>query len=550
MHYREISRVLGVYLFFFCGALLIPLGVAFYFQFFADPTTHPQPQSTLAFAESIAICLALGLLLRWFGRKATGQLYRRDALGLVVSIWFLTALVASLPFSLSGTFEDPLDSYWEAISGLTTTGASVMTPKAYNERGEEIPIEQVVSLTPPTLYTYYGTITPVRNPETGAIIVQGVNAVSRAVLFWRSFLQWLGGMGIVVLFLAILPALGVGGKVLYQAEVTGPIKDSMTPRIKDMAGLLWKTYLILSIVEVLLLIATNKELPLFDAVTITFANLSTGGFTIRNDSIGFYHNPWTDNIILIFMLIGSINFAFYINFARRKFTRLWDPELFVYCIVVLTGTLIMAFLLMGTPEVLLTPESGPVTNFTFWSGLRYGAFQLISAISSTGFATANYDMWPFAAQVLMLTFMYVGGMSGSTSGGIKIIRHSILVRATLDKIQSIFRPHRVHVTRIGRTQVDTEKISTVFAFFFIVIALTLIGTFLLVLDGVDPETALSVMGCCQNNVGLAFRMAGPTESFAFLPPLSQIVGIMWMVAGRLEYFAVLVILLPDFWRRR
>lgn len=550
MHYRHVSRILGVYLFVFCGIMALPLLVATYYEFIANPITHPQPHSTVAFAESILICALLGALFRYFGRRAKGELYRRDALALVVSIWFLTGAVASLPFSLSGTLESPLDSYFETVSGLTTTGASMMTAKQYNQEGKEIPIEHIVLGTSPTFYHFYGTITPVRNPETGEIVLEGLNAVGRAILFWRSFLQWLGGVGIVLLFLAILPALGVGGKVLYQAEATGPLKDALTPRIKSSAGLLWKTYLILTIIQIVLLMATNGRLFLLDAVTIAFSTISTGGFSIRPNSIGFYESLWTDNIVLIFMLVGSINFALWINLARRKFSSLWDPELIVYLIVVMASSLLVAVVLIGVPALLLTSETSSPPSFTFWSGLRYGAFNLISAISTTGFATANFNLWPFGAQVIILVFMFSGGMSGSTAGGIKIIRESILVRSTLDKIQSLFRPHRVHVTRIGHSRIDTDKITTIFAFFFIVVVFAIVGTFIMVLDKIDPITALSMNACFLGNVGFAFGAAGPTQSFAFLPVTSEIVSILWMIAGRLEYFALLVILLPDFWRRR
>jgi trk/ktr system potassium uptake protein len=550
MHHRHISRILGAYLFVFCGILAVPLAVAAYYEFVADPVTHPQPHSTVAFGLSILVCALLGTFCRWFGRGSRDELYRRDALALVASIWFLTGLVASLPFSFSKTLENPLDSYFETISGLTTTGASVMQAKQYNDAGEEIPIEHVVLGSPSTFYSYYGTITPVRNPETGEIVLEGLNAVSRAILFWRSLLQWLGGVGIVLLFLAILPALGVGGKVLYQAEATGPLKDALTPRIKSSAGLLWKTYLILTIIQILLLMGTNRRLLLLDAVTIAFSTISTGGFSIRPNSIGFYQNPWTDNIVLVFMLVGSINFALWINLARRKLSSFRDPELLVYLTVVLLSSLTVATLLVGVPQLLLTTQATSAPDFTFWSGLRYGAFNLISAISTTGFATANFDMWPFGAQVILLIFMFSGGMSGSTAGGIKIIRESILVRSTLSKIQSLFRPHRVNVTRIGHSRIDPDKVTTIFVFFFLVVVFAIVGTFIMVLDDIDPITALSMNACFLGNVGFAFRMAGPTQSFAFLPATSEVVSILWMVAGRLEYFALLVIFLPDFWRRR
>ncbi len=551
MAYREISRVLGAYLAFFSVALLVPLGFALYFEFLADPASHPQPHSSLAFLYALLICLALAGLFRWGGRKSTGTLYRREGLMLVVVIWFITAAVAALPFTFSGTLRNPLDAYFESMSGLTTTGATVMSAKLYNPTtGVEIPIVQRVHTDPETVYTYYGTVAPVLDPRTGAEIYTGVEAVSKALLLWRAFIQWIGGMGIVVLFLAILPALGVGGKVLYQAEVPGPVKESLTPRIRDTAGLLWKLYIALTFGEILLLFFTNPAVSLFDAVCISFSNISTGGFSVKNGSIGAYHSAATEWIVIAFMFIGSVNFVHYLHIIRRKLTRLKDPELIIYFLSLLFGSMIIWWAIVGTPETPLGPATGDQAAFSWAESIRQGTFQLLSCQSSTGFATSNYNMWPFVAQVLLLTVMFIGGMSGSTAGGIKVIRHTMLVRIVTDRIDSIFRPKRVHAIRIGASEVDTDRAMTVLSFFFVAISLALIGTFLLVVDGVDPQTSLATIACMLNNIGIGFRAAGPDSSFAFLPIFSKLLSIVWMVMGRLEFFAVLLMLLPDFWRSR
>lgn len=547
MQYREISRILGLYLYIFAIALLIPLGIAFYYQFIAHPDLHPQPHSTLAFLETVVICLLLALLFRRFGRSSHGQLYRREGLVLSVSIWFLTAAISALPFQFSGTFSNFVDSYWEAMSGLTTTGSTVMEAKRYDHAGKELPI---IAPDLPTVYAYYGTITPVRN-EQGEVVLEGIEAVGKGVLFWRSFTQWLGGMGIVVLFLSVLPALGVGGKVLYQSEVPGPLKDSMTPRIRDTASLLWKTYLLLSVVLMIILMVTNRELPFFDALCISCSTISTGGFGIRNNSIASYNNGWTELVVILFMIVGSINFVHYVSLARGKFSRLWDPELLFFFFVLSGMTLLITLFLKGTPEIPLSAERAEASElFNWFSSLRYAAFQLVSAQTTTGFTTTNYDVWPYGTQVLLLTAMFIGGMSGSTAGGMKVIRYSMLFKVTIDKIESIFRPNSVQVMQIGRSRISHDKAITVLCFFFIVIALTAIGTFILVLDGVDLETAFSIQGCCLNNTGLAFRMAGPANTFAFLPLMSKLIEILLMVAGRLEYFAILILFIPDFWRGR
>ncbi len=551
MSYQEIARILGAFFYFFACAMCIPLLTAAYFQFIAAPEVHPQPHTTLAFAISVLACLALATLLHWFGRKGTGVIYRKEGLFIVVCIWFLTAFVAGLPFFVSGTLQNPLDAYFESISGLTTTGATVMAPKAFDATtGQEIPIVSTVDSNPKVTYSYYGTITPLRNPETGEVIATGLEAVSQALLLWRSFIQWIGGMGIVVLFLAILPALGVGGKVLYQAEVPGPVKDSLTPRVRDTAGLLWKIYIALSVIQVLLLYTTNPNMPFFDALLITFSSISTGGFTAHSDSIGYYNSATTQWIVLAFMLIGSISFVHYVHIIKRKLTRLAEPELIVYLSALIVGVVIVMLSLVGSPEIALSPSPAPDETFSWFDSFRYGAFQLVSCWTSTGFATSDYNNWPFVCQVILLSVMFIGGMSGSTAGGVKIIRHTMLVRITGQRIERIFRPHAVRAIHIGQAEVDTNRAMTVLTFFFIAISLTLLGTFLFVVDGVDPQTSLSTMACMLNNIGIGFRAAGPTESFAFLHAGSKILSIIWMVMGRLEYFALLILFLPDFWRSR
>jgi trk/ktr system potassium uptake protein len=549
--YREISRILGAYLLFFSCALCVPLAVALYFEFLADPATHPQPHSSLSFFFTLLICLALAVLFRWGGRKGTGTLYRREGLMLVVVIWFVTAFIAAIPFTLSGTLRNPLDAYFESMSGLTTTGATVMTAKAYDPATkEEVPIVQRVLTDPETVYRYYGTITPVRDAQSGRVLLTGVEAVSRALLLWRAFIQWIGGMGIVVLFLAVLPALGVGGKVLYQAEVPGPVKEALTPRIKDTAGLLWKLYIALTAAEVLLLYFTNPLVSFFDAVCVSFSNISTGGFSVKNGSIGSYQSSATEWIVIAFMLVGSINFIHYLHILKRKLSRLWEPELLVYFLSLLIGSIIVWYSIVGTPEVATGRIPADHATFTWSEAIRNGTFQLLSCQSSTGFATSDYDRWPFVAQTLLLIVMFIGGMSGSTAGGIKVIRHTMLVRIVTDRIDAIFRPKRVHAIRIGESEVDVDRATTVLSFFFIAISLSVIGTFLLVIDGVDPQTSISTIACMLNNIGIGFRAAGPTGSFAFLPIFGKILSIIWMVMGRLEYFAVLLMLLPGFWRSR
>ncbi len=544
MQYREILKVLGKYLYWFSLILVIPLIIALYFEF-VRPSPHPN--STIAFLETIAVTLGVASLFYYFGHKSKETLHRRDSVLLVVLIWLITVGISALPFVFSNTLTNPLDAYFESMSGYTTTGATIMAPKQYKD-GTEIEKEYklINEHFPNKFYTYYGTIEPVRNPQTGEILFEGIEAVSKAVLFWRSFIQWLGGLGIVILFLTVLPALAVGGKFLLQAEMTGPIKDSIAPRIKETASLLWKLYLGITIIEILLLIWTNKEMPLLDAFCITFSNLSTGGFAIRNESIASYNNYNTEWVIILFMFIGSINFALYFHILKGKFYKIYEPDFFLFVAVVLIGSFLVVYNLIGTESYSLSGE--PAGHYTLWRAIRSGTFQAISAQTSTGFATTNFDKWPFACQVFMFLLMYFGGMSGATCGGIKSSRFYILYKIIINKIESIFRPSTVRQLKLGQREIDSNTAITVTTFFCLVTFFSILGVLGLVFDHVDSETSLGVVGCMLNNIGFAFRVAGPSYSFAFLHPFGKILSIFMMLLGRLEYFIILLLFVPSFWR--
>ena len=548
MLYKDICKILGYYLFGFTIALLIPFFIAVYYQFFADPATHPQPHSAFSFFWTLIISLALALTCRFVGQHSSGHLYRREALITVVIIWFVTPAIAGIPFYFSGTLEDPVHAFFEATSGFTTTGATTMQAKQYDEEtGEEIPIRRTFCGAHTTVYSYWGTIKPVRDPKTGEILYEGIEAVSKALLLWRSFMQWLGGMGIVLLFVAILPALGVGGKVLFQAEVPGPIKDSLTPRIKETASQLWKIYVGLSIAEMVLLMVTNPELDWFESSTIMFSTMSTGGFTVKNASIGAFQNAYTDWIVIIFMVLAGVNFSLYYYSLRGKFYRIYEPEFFLYLILIILSCCVATWFLVGYHKILLTGVSEDV--FTAGAAVRYGFFQVISAMTTTGFVTADYDAWPNAIQALMLIVMFFGGMSGSTAGGMKIARIHMLFHITKQKVESLFRPETVRQYKLGNREIDTNAAIMVLCFFLILITIAAFSTFFFIIDGIDSETALALATLLINNIGIGFRMTAPTESCAFLSDFGLVYSSLLMVFGRLEFLAVLAVMVPAFWQQ-
>lgn len=548
MLYRDICRILGYYLLGLAAVLVVPLLLAAYYQWIADPMMHPQPHVTDAFFWSAALCLAVSFCCYQYGKHSIGHLYRREGLVAVVLIWFLTPVFAGLPFYLSGTLENPCHAFFEAASGFSTAGATTMQAKKYDPRtGQEIPIERVFGGQQKTIYSYYGTIKPVVDPATGKVLYEGIEAVGKALLFWRSFTQWLGGMGIVVLFVAILPALGIGGKRLFQAEIPGPIKDSLTPRIKETALQLWKIYLGLTAILAGLLLATNHEMNWLEVATVTLSTISTGGFTTRNASIGAFDNPFTDWIVMIFMVLGSLNFSLYFFLLRGKFYRLYEPEFFLFIAILILGCGVVSWQLVGNPLVLLSGEK--LGLMSIHDAIRYGSFQFISAMTTAGFATVNYDHWPYFVQVLMLVVMFIGGMSGSTAGGMKVIRQLMVFRIVQYKCESLFRPETLRLFKLGEKEVGPGASIMVLCYFVIVIAMMAFSTIFYVWDGIDPQTSLSLSTMMINNIGMGFRMASPMESCAFLSDFALLFSSLLMIFGRLEFLAVLAVMVPAFWQK-
>lgn len=543
MRYTEVSKILGKFLLYFSLILIIPLFIAFYFQY-VEPSL--KPNSTSAFIYSIFVSLILSAIFLFFGRKATGIFFRRESVLIVIMVWLLATCISGLPFLFSKTLINPVDCVFESISGLTTTGATIMCPKKYAKDGKtQIPYLLKNSEFPDITYKFYGNIDPIKD-ATGQVLYDGVEAVSEAILFWRSFIQWLGGLGIVLLFLTILPALAVGGKFLLQAEMTGPIKESIAPRIKETASLLWKLYLGLTIIEVLSLVITNSKMEILDAFCITFSNLSTGGFSIKNDAIAAYHSNWTEWIIIFFMFLGSINFTLYFYCLKGKFYKLYDPDFFLYLTVVVIGCVLVIIYLTGTR--IYNIEGNPIGTYSLGEAIKEGTFHAISAQSSTGFVTTDITKWPFQTQIIMLILMYVGGMSGSTCGGIKTSRFYIFYKILKNKIEEIFRPSAIRRLKIGDKEIPQSTATTVLAFFCLVGFFAILGAVLFIFDHIDSQTAISSVACMLNNVGFAFGVANPSTSFAFLGNLSKLLSSFLMLLGRLEYYIILLVFVPSFWK--
>lgn len=544
MHFTVIFRILGTILRYFSFILAIPLLIGIISEFV--PTVYPQPQSSLAFFLTILVAGSLSFLFQTLGKRSTGILSRRESILLVCLLWFVIAGISSLPFIFSGVLQNPLDAYFEAMSSLTTTGASILYPKSFDPvTGQELAITLADPLNPLAKYTFFGTIEPLRDPQTGAIINCGTAALGTAMLFWRCFMQWIGGLGIVVMFLLVLPALSIGGKFLFETEMSGHSKEPIAPRIKETASILWKIYIFLTALLVVLLIVTDPGISFFEAITTSFSTISTGGLPICDGGLYPHYQPSTLIVIALFMIGGSINFSLYFHLIKGRLYRLYNSELGWFLFSILIGCLLMSAILWKLPA---THAASP--TFSFKESLLYGSFQAISAQTSTGYQILIYDNWPFAAQALMIILVFIGGMAGSTCGGLKITRCITALKLTAYRIRSFFHPSEVISLKIQHKEATEGIGMNVLAFFAIVALCVLLGSFILILDGVDPMTSLATTSCMLNNSGLAFGGIGSANSVAFLSPLAKFFSILWMAMGRLEFFSLIMLAVPSFWRTR
>jgi len=442
---------------------------------------------------SMAFGLAISGVFLLLGRgKKAGDMGPREAFAAVGLSWFLVSAIGGLPFWLHGTLTTYTDAFFEAASGFTTTGASVLID---------------------------------------------IQSVPRGILFWRSLTHWLGGMGIIVLSLAILPMLGVGGMQLYKAEVPGPVPEKLTPRIRHTALLLWGVYVLLSALETGLLFLGGMNI--FEALTHTFGTMATGGFSPLNASIGQYGNAYFDWVIILFMFLAGANFTLHFKVLKGDIGAWWrDEEFRFYASLVVGGVLsVAAFLLL----------SG---NYdTFLDALRFGAFQVVSIITTTGYVTADYETWPFYVQTLLLVFMFVGGCAGSTGGGIKNVRILMLFKEIHAELMRLLHPKAVTYTRLNDQVVSREVISSILVFFSIYIVVFTVGTIIMAGLGVDVLTAISGVAATLNNIGPGLGSVGPMDNYASIPMAGKWVLSVCMIMGRLELYEVLLLFMPATWRR-
>jgi len=444
-----------------------------------------------AFLLSIAVTALSGLLMCLLFKRAPRDLTLRDGFAIVGFGWVSATFFGCLPYLFTGTFDSLVDAFFEAASGFTTTGSTVMTDIQKNSHG---------------------------------------------VLFWRGLTQWLGGMGIILLSLAVLPFLGVGGMQLYKAEVPGPAADKLRPKISQTARILWEVYLLISAVQVLVLLFGGMNL--FDAICHTFTTMATGGFSPKNESIEFYQSPFIEYAITFFMFVAGANFSLHYLALKGNFRALWeDPEFRFYSGVVLVSTLLITFNLWSNLP-------GDLLKF-----FRLALFQVVSIQTTTGYTTVDFEKWPAFSQYLLLALMFIGGCAGSTGGAIKCVRIYVLIKQGARELYRLVHPHAVAPVKLGKKVVSQETLNGIMSLFFLYIGIFLGCSLALSLLGADILTSVSAVATTLGNVGPGLAEVGPTENFAHLPVASKWILTACMLFGRLEIYTLLILLFPEFWRK-
>lgn len=481
MNYHLVLSMLGRLLLVIALAMVWPLLWGYYYK---------EPEVT-AFWYSIGITLLTALVLIFFFRPK-GQVRNKEGFFVVALSWITASLFGSLPYVFSGTFEQYADAFFETMSGFSTTGATV---------------------------------------------ISNIEALPQSILFWRSLTHWLGGMGIMVLFIALLSQFGVGAFQMFKAESPGPVKEKILPKISQSAKTLWLIYVILTGVLVLLLWLSG--MTLFDSLTHSFGTLATGGFSTKNASIGYYDSVLIEWIIILFMFLAGANFALYYQVFRGKSLKSLKEsrEFKLYAFLVISSIAIIS--------VQLFLKAG----HSWLDAIRYGSFQAISVITTTGFATSDYEMWPFMAQGAILLLMFIGGCAGSTSGGVKVGRHLILIKQAAGEFKKMVHSKAVFATKLGDKPVSDSTVISVAQFLYIYLVIIVLVALILTGYGYDLATSFSAAITTIGNVGPGFGQIGPTENFGGFEASVKYILSFTMLLGRLELYTVLVLFTPSFWKK-
>lgn len=445
---------------------------------------------SLAFLKAGLITLVVGSLSYLTSKGVKKDLGKREGYIIVSLVWVVFSIFGCLPYLFSGAIPNVTNAFFETMSGFTTTGSSILN------NIEELP---------------------------------------HGILFWRSLTQWMGGMGIIVMFLAILPTLGIGGRELFVAEVPGPAPDKLTPRIKETARNLWGLYMLFTLIQTVMLFAGG--MTFFDAINHSLTTMATGGYSTKQASVGFFTSPYLQYVIIFFMFVAGTNFTLSYAVITGKATKIFkDEEFRFYTIVVLFFSLVIAIGLFAAGNI-----SGE-------QAFRDSLFTVVSIITTTGYATADYLLWtPFLGMLIFVLF-FVGGSAGSTGGGVKVVRILLLFKNSFYELKRLVHPNAVIPIRYNKHVVDQKTVTNILAFFVFYVIIFMISSILMSLWTPDIYSAFSAVATTLGNIGPGFGEVGPMENFYKLPNLAKWFLAFLMMLGRLELFTVLVLFSPSFWK--
>lgn len=479
MNYSIVLYILGCVLKFESAFLVLPALVGLIYR----------EHASVSYLAVAVLCLILGVLLTHKKPRST-NLYTREGFVAVALSWIIMSIFGAIPFVLTGDIPFYVDALFETISGFTTTGSSILTD---------------------------------------------VESISKASLFWRSFSHWIGGMGVFVFIMAILPMMGGSTMNLMKAESPGPSVSKLVPHVKDTAKILYGIYIAITICEATILRALG--MPLFDSLTTTFGTVGTGGFGIRNDSIAGY-SPAIQITITVFMILSGINYTAYFYILTGKIKELFKIEEFRWYLAIIFGS--VAVITWNVRS--LYP--------TFSETLRHAFFQVGSIITTTGYATTDFDLWPALSKTLLVTLMFIGACAGSTSGGIKVSRILILLKTIRKELSLIIHPRQVKKIRMDGHPVDHETLRSANVFLVVYFVLLLTSMLLISVDEFDFSTNFTSVVTVLNNIGPGLNLVGPTQNFSIFSPFSKFVLMFDMLAGRLELFPMMILLMPSTWKRK
>jgi trk system potassium uptake protein TrkH len=481
MSLSSLFQLLGFLNLLLAGSMTLPLAVNYLYG-----ELHAR-----GFILSIVATGLSGLFMMILFERSQRDLTHREGFAIVALGWVSATFFGALPYLFTGTFESLADACFEAAAGFTTTGSTALTE---------------------------------------------IEKHSHAILFWRSLTQWLGGMGIILLSLAVLPFLGVGGMQLYKAEVPGLAKDKLRPRISHTARILWEVYVLISAAEVMILLLGGMNL--FDSLCHTFTTMATGGFSTKNISIEFYKSPFLEFAITFFMFVAGANFALHYQVIKGNLSAWWlDEEFRIYFFIVIVATFLVMLNLVWASQI------------DIFQAFRLAIFQVVSIQTTTGYSSVDFEKWPAFSQYLLLSLMFIGGCAGSTGGAIKCVRILVLLKQGFSELYQLVHPHAVRPVKLAGKAISPQTLRGIWGLFFLYLLIFLLASLALSLMGSDIVTSISAVATTLGNVGPGLGAVGPTDNFAHLPVAAKWILSTCMLLGRLEIYTLLVLLLPEFWRK-